>query len=176
MLKRICLTALLAALLALAGCENHYTVVTETGLTDLPLSKALKNASSEQELWQLYSLAIDIDDKQKIEKYIEKKYGSIVPALKERDFDSSSDFIEEQNKRRTAYVKGHNLPEEMQAIILSGGYVKGMSRNEFIASRGKPVEETTVTADNGTEYVILREGLFSSRKFYFLDNKLQFWD
>ena len=165
----------IVALLFVVGCENQYTIVTTEGLVDMPLSKAIKEADSEAELWNLYSKAISEEDKIEIEKAITKRYGKITPYLEDRELDRSK-IVEDQNKRRISYVKSHILDDKTKELILMGSYDKGMTKEQFIASRGKPTKTEIVTGDDGERVEILTEGMFSEKRYYFSDGVLNFWE
>ncbi|AQQ09702.1 hypothetical protein L21SP3_01512 [Sedimentisphaera cyanobacteriorum] len=166
----------ITAVLFIFGCENQYTVVTEQGSKDLPLSKALDNAETEQELWNLHSKAVEEEDKKRIEAYIQKHYNHKTEQLEKRELNASSEYLKKQNKRRMDYVKSHFLSKEMKELILQGGYKKGMTKEQFRASRGKPTDITEFKNNEGEMFEVWTEGLFNERKFYFKNGKLDFWD
>ncbi|ARN56635.1 hypothetical protein [Sedimentisphaera salicampi] len=167
---------LITAFLVLLGCENHYTVVTEQGTIDLPLSKAIANAETEQELWNLHSRAVDEGDKKRIEEYIQKQYNHNPEQLEKRELNASSEYLKKQNKRRMDYVKSHFLSKDMKELILQGSYKKGMTKEQFKASRGEPTNINEFENDQGEMFEVWTEGLFNERKFYFKNGKLEFWD
>ncbi len=162
------------ALIMSSGCERRYMVLTEQGIVEMPLSKVLKTATSTSQLYPVLSDAVTMEDRAKIEKRIEEIQGTKLPD-EQRNYSFSDDYINEQTQRRLKYVKMHFLDERTKQVILSGGYIKGMTKEQFIASRGEPVEIKKVKTQQG-EAEVLVEGLYNTKQFYFIDGKLSYWD
>ncbi|MFI4913280.1 MAG: hypothetical protein ACIAQZ_16610 [Sedimentisphaeraceae bacterium JB056] len=155
------------------GCERQYSILTEEGIVDMPLSKALKTANSPQQLYPMLSEAADLEDREKIEKKIEELQG-VELSNEPRDYCDRDDYIAEQSQRRIKYVKKHFLDDEMKETILSGNVVIGMTKEEFIASHGEPTEKKIVDTDQGKAEVFI-EGMFDKCSYYFIDGKLAYW-
>jgi len=162
------------AVLMTSGCERKYAILTEQGIVEMPLSKALKTATSTSQLYPILSDAATMEDRAKIEKRIEEIQGTKIPD-EQRNYSFRDDYVNEQTQRRLKYVKSHFLDERTKQIIISGGYIEGMTKEEFIASRGEPVDTKKVKTEQG-EAEVLYEGLFDTKKFYFLDGKLSYWE
>ena len=157
----------------LCGCENHYAMVTEEGVLDLPLSKILRTAQSPQQLYPVLSEAIDAGDKKRIEKRIVQLQGA-ESNIEGRHYNQRDDYLTSQAERRINYVNGRFLSDDMKRTILSGGVIAGMSKKDFIASRGEPDEIKTVETENGTADVFI-QGMFDKKSYYFIDGKLEYW-
>ncbi len=160
-------------IVVLAGCENHYAMVTDEGIVDLPLSKILRTAHSPYQLYPVLSEAIDADDRDKIEKRIMQLQGTEAK-VDARHHNQRDGYLASQAERRIKYVRGRFLSDDMKRTILSGGVIVGMSKNEFIASRGEPDEVKTVETENGTAEVFI-QGMFDKKSYYFIDGKLEYW-
>lgn len=173
-MRIITLVSLVIIIFTIAGCETKYSVITNEGIVDMPLSKALKQAQTAQELYPLLSDAITLEDRQLIEQRIEQLQGYPIPDDK-RNYGLSEDIIHEQTQRRIVYVRTHKLDERTKQIILSGGYVEGMTKEQFIASRGEPVQSRLIKSENETIEVLV-EGLLSQKSFYFVNGLLSHWE
>ncbi len=164
---------LTVAVILICGCERKYAILTEQGIVEMPLSKALKTATSTGQLYPILSDASTMEDRARIEKRIEEIQGIKLPN-EQRNYALRDDFVNEQTQRRLKYVKSHLLSEQIKQVILSGGYIEGMTKEQFIASRGEPLETKVVKTEQG-EAEVLFEGLFDMKQFYFIDGKLSYW-
>jgi hypothetical protein len=167
------LAVIILSALFISGCENHYSLLTDEGIVDMPLSKVLKEAKTPQQLYPVLSEAADLEDREKIETRIEELQG-IELSDEPRKFYQRDDYLAEQAQRRIKYVKSHFLNDDMKETILTGNVVVGMTKEQFIASRGEPDERKTVDTEQGKAEVFV-EGMFDKCSYYFIDDKLAYW-
>jgi hypothetical protein len=160
-------------ILLTGGCENRYSLLTNQGIVEMPLSKLLKEADSPRQLYPVLSEAITLEDRQRIESRIEELRG-VKFSNEPRNIYQRDKYLTEQAQRRIKYVKGHFLDDDMKETILSGNVAVGMTKEEFIASRGRPDEIKSVDTDDGQAEVFV-EGMFDKVSYYFIDGKLAYW-
>ncbi len=173
-IMRLLIIALAVAVLVLCGCENQYSVITERGIVDMPLSKALERAQNPRELYPLLSDAATLEDRAEIEERIAELEGE-ENSSPPRNLNQREEYLREASNRRIKYVQNHSLDDKMKKIILSGAVIEGMTKEEFIASRGKPDEIRETELEEGSAEVFI-EGLLNEKKYYFIDGKLAYWD
>ena len=159
-----------------SGCESHYEIYTDTGVKHLTLDKALKEIDDINVLWDLYSMAYTLEDRERISNKIESVRGYPIPEGRGADVVSST-YEERLRLRRKEYVKSKILSDDVKQAILSGKVFKGMTKEDVLVSIGD-AGDLNIYFKDGKVFEEYKCGVFSrsEKRYYFEDGKLVSWD